>query len=154
MVDVGHITIVDYDSVELSNLKRQVLYWEANIGEKISPLVVQKLSELNLSIELIPVFQRITEDNIRVIIKGAHVVIDGRDNFETRFILNSACVAERILFIHARVHGALGEVTAIIPGETSCLGSYFFWHLQRTTGDSSFRRKSSFDGYLTGYGND
>jgi molybdopterin/thiamine biosynthesis adenylyltransferase len=60
MVDVGYITIVDYDSVELPNLNRQVLYWEADIGEKKSPLVVQKLSELNLSIEVIPVFQGIT----------------------------------------------------------------------------------------------
>lgn len=122
---VGHITIVDCDFVELSNLNRQVLHWEEDIGRKKSFSAAHKLIKLNASIEVTPVFERITEDNARDIIKGAHAVLDGMDNFETRFILNSACVAEGIPFIHAGVHGLLGEVTTIIPGETPCLACMF-----------------------------
>ena len=118
---VGHITIVDCDSVELSNLNRQILYWEADVGEKKPLSAARKLTNLNPSINVTPLFERITEDNVRDIIKGADAVVDGMDNFETRFILNSACVAERIPFIYAGVQGLLGAVTTIIPGETPCL---------------------------------
>lgn len=122
---VGHIIIVDCDFVELSNLNRQVLHWEEDIEGKKPFSAAQKLIKLNPSIEVVPVFERITEDNARDIIKGAHAVLDGMDNFETRFILNSACVAEGIPFIHAGIHGLLGEVTTIIPGETPCLACMF-----------------------------
>ena len=122
---VGHITIVDCDHVELSNLNRQVLYWEEDIGEKKPFLAERKLTKLNPSIKLTPFFERITEDNVRDIIKGAHIIIDGMDNFETRFILNSACVAEGIPLIHAGIYGLSGEITTIIPGKTPCLACIF-----------------------------
>lgn len=122
---VGHITLVDCDFVELSNLNRQVLHWEENIGDKKPPSAAQKLAKLNSSIKVSTRFERITQDNVRDIIKGAQAVIDGMDNFETRFILNSACVAEGIPFIHAGIHGLLGEITTIIPGETPCLACIF-----------------------------
>lgn len=122
---VGHITIVDCDSVELSNLNRQVLYLEEDIDKKKPFEAARKLTKLNSSIEVTPLFERITEDNVRDIIKGADTVVDGMDNFETRFILNSACVSERIPFIHAGVQGLLGEVTTIIPGKTPCLACVF-----------------------------
>ena len=118
---VGHITIVDCDSVELSNLNRQILYWDENIGEKKPISALQKLAKLNPSIEVIPLFERITEKNAREIIKEANVVIDGMDNLETRFILNSACVAEGVPFIHGGIWGFFGEITTIIPGKTPCL---------------------------------
>lgn len=118
---VGHITLVDCDRVELSNLNRQVLHYEEDIGEGKPFSAARKLAKLNPSIEVIPVFKKITEQNIREIIKGADLVIDGMDNFETRFILNEACVAEGIPFIHGGVNGLLGEVTTIIPGRTPCL---------------------------------
>ncbi len=122
---VGHITVVDDDHVELSNLNRQILHWEGDIGEKKPLSAAQKLSQLNPSIEVTPIFERITEGNAKDIIKGAHAVIDGMDNFEGRFILNSACVAEGIPFIHGGIHGLLGEITTIIPGKTPCLACVF-----------------------------
>ena len=122
---VGHITIVDCDFVELPNLNRQVLYWEEDIGERKPFAAAQKLIRLNPSIEVVPIFEKITKDNVRDIVRGAHAVLDGMDNFETRFILNSACVAEGIPFIHGGVHGLIGEVTTIIPGKTPCLACMF-----------------------------
>lgn len=122
---IGHITLVDCDVVVLSNLNRQVLHWEEDIGEKKPFSAARKLAKLNPTINITPLFEKITQDNVRDIIKGANVVIDGMDNFETRFILNSGCVAEGIPFVHGGIYGFLGEITTIIPGETPCLACIF-----------------------------
>lgn len=122
---VGHITIVDCDSVELSNLNRQILHWDEDIGENKVSSARRKLTRLNPSIEVSALFEKISEQNARDIIKGANVVIDGMDNFETRFILNSACVAEGIPFIHGGIWGLYGEVTTIIPGKTPCFACIY-----------------------------
>lgn len=122
---VGHITLVDCDVVVLSNLNRQVLHWEEDIGEKKPFSAARKLAKLNPTIDITPLFEKITEDNVEDIIKGTNVVIDGMDNFETRFILNSECVVQGIPFIHGGVYGFLGEITTIIPGETPCLACIF-----------------------------
>lgn len=122
---IGRITVVDCDFVEQSNLNRQVLHWDEDLGEKKTTSAATKLRKLNPAVEVIPVFERINVTTARGIIKGADAVIDGLDNFDGRFILNSACAAERIPFIHGGVHGFLGEVTTIIPGETPCLECIF-----------------------------
>jgi adenylyltransferase/sulfurtransferase len=122
---VGHITLIDCDRVELSNLNRQVLHYEQDTGERKPFSAARKLTQLNSSIEITPVFNKITQRNARDIIRGADLVIDGMDNFRTRFILNKACVAERIPFIHGSVHGLFGEVTTILPGKTPCLACIF-----------------------------
>jgi molybdopterin/thiamine biosynthesis adenylyltransferase len=122
---VGHITLIDCDRVELSNLNRQILHYEEDIGGGKPFSAAQKLAKLNSSIEVTPVFRSITERNARELIKGANLVIDGMDNFETRFILNKACVAKGIPLIHGGVHGLFGEVTTIIPRRTPCLACIF-----------------------------
>jgi len=122
---VGHVTLIDCDRVELSNLNRQVLHYEEDIGERKPFSVAQKLAKLNSSIEVTPVCKKITEHNAREVVKGANLVIDGMDNFKTRFILNKACVAEGIPFIHGGVHGLFGEITTILPGKTPCLSCIF-----------------------------
>ena len=118
---IGHITIVDYDSVELSNLNRQVLHWDENLGESKATSAVGKLRRLNPSIEVNALVEYITIDNVKDIIDGVNVVLDAMDNFEARFILNEACVRGKTPLIHAGVHGLLGEITTIIPGRTPCL---------------------------------
>jgi molybdopterin/thiamine biosynthesis adenylyltransferase len=122
---IGHITLIDCDRVELSNFNRQILHYEEDIGEKKPFSAAQKLSKLNSSIQVTPVFEKITAGNARRIIKGANLVIDGMDNFKTRFIVNKACVDEGIPFIHGGVHGLFGEVTTILPGRTPCLACIF-----------------------------
>jgi adenylyltransferase/sulfurtransferase len=107
--------------VELSNLNRQVLHYEEDIGEKKPFSAARKLAKLNPSVKITPVFEEITERNGEEIIKGADLVIDGMDNLEARFALSKACVARRIPLVHGGVHGLLGQITTIIPGETPCL---------------------------------
>jgi molybdopterin/thiamine biosynthesis adenylyltransferase len=122
---IGHIRLIDCDRVELSNLNRQILHCEEDIGERKPFSAAQKLARLNSDIEVTPVFKKISERNARGIIRGVDLVIDGMDNFKTRFILNEACVAEGIPFIHGGVHGLFGEITTIIPGRTPCLACIF-----------------------------
>ena len=118
---IGCITLVDCDHVELSNLNRQILYYEEDIGQEKPSSAVQKLARLNSSVEIRALFKRITEKNIKDIIRGADLVIDALDNLETRFVLNRACVDEGIPFIHGGICGLFGEITTILPGETPCL---------------------------------
>lgn len=122
---VGRITIIDNDFVELSNLNRQILHWDEDIGKKKVDSAEKKLLKLNPTVEIIPVFEKITEANVINLIKGAQAVIDGMDNFKARFLLNAACVAEKIPFIHGGVWGLLGELTTIIPGKTACFACIY-----------------------------
>ena len=117
----GHLTLVDFDTVHLSNLNRQFLYWEEEIGKKKVSVAQKKLSRLNPDIEIVPVSQRITGDNVRNLIDHAQVVIDGLDNSDTRIIVNKACVEKRIPFIYGGVSRLRGMATTIIPGKTPCL---------------------------------
>jgi molybdopterin/thiamine biosynthesis adenylyltransferase len=122
---VGHIAIVDDDSVELSNLNRQILHWEGDIGKKKPVSAASKLRRINSGIKITSICKKLTEDNVDEIIKGSDVVIDGLDNFKTRFVLNAACVRQRVPFIHAGVNGLLGQITTIIPGKTPCLACIY-----------------------------
>lgn len=122
---IGHITIVDYDSVELSNLNRQILHWDENIGEKKVFSAAGKLKRLNSEVEITPICDRITEASVKDIVRGVDAVVDCMDNLETRFILNSACVSGEIPFIHGAVHGLDGEITTMIPGQTACLSCIY-----------------------------
>jgi|YelNatPaOPRAMG01_1025707.scaffolds.fasta_scaffold36605_4 adenylyltransferase/sulfurtransferase len=122
---IGHITLVDCDYVELSNLNRQILHYEENIGMEKPASAAEKLARLNSTTRITTIFERITEENARQIIREADLVIDGMDNFGTRFILNKACVAEGIPFIHGGIYGLFGQITTILPGKTPCLACIF-----------------------------
>ena len=121
---VGHITIVDSDIVELSDLNRQILYWEEDIGEKKVIVAQKKLSKLNPLVQITPVFTKVTEDNILSVVSRAHVVLDGTDNVATRLIVNSACVKLKTPYIYGGVSRLRGMLTTIIPGKTPCLACF------------------------------
>ena len=122
---IGRITIVDFDVVELSNLNRQVLYGEENIGEKKVLVTQRRLSKLNPEVEVIPVFSRITKENAFSVISGVQVVLDGLDSFDTRMLVNSACVKHKIPYIHGGVSRFRGLITTILPGKTACLACFY-----------------------------
>jgi adenylyltransferase/sulfurtransferase len=121
---IGHITIVDFDVVELSNLNRQVLYWEEDVGMKKVEVARKKLSRLNPKIEITPICAEITEENVHSIIGGAQVVVDGLDRLNGRLVLNTACVKQGIPYVYGGVSRLRGMVTTIIPGETPCLACF------------------------------
>lgn len=117
---IGHLTLIDSDVVSLSNLNRQILHYDGDVGREKVLSGAEKLHLLNATVQVTPVMKRIDERNAADLIAGAQVVIDGLDNFETRLIVNRACVNLGIPFIHGGVHSLMGEVTTIIPGKTPC----------------------------------
>lgn len=118
---VGKLVIVDHGKLELSNLNRQILYKTKDIGEFKAKLAAQRLKELNPNVDIDYFTKEITSENIYDFIKEANVVIDGLDNWRTRFIVNKACVELNKPFIHAGVHGAHGQVLVVMPGKGPCL---------------------------------
>lgn len=88
---VGEIRIVDSDKVDLTNLQRQILFKESSIGKFKSEEAVKILSELNPNLKLISIPERISEKNYEEILFGSDLVIEGSDNFETKFLVNDAC---------------------------------------------------------------
>lgn len=117
----GKIIIVDSETVEESNLNRQLLYRDYDIGKTKVLVAAERLKELNPDVEVVPINERLTKDNVEKIVSMADIVIDALDNWETRFLLNEACVKLRKPFIHAGVETFYGQLTTIIPGKTPCL---------------------------------
>lgn len=122
---VGHITIVDHDHVELPDLNRQILYQDEDIGERKVYSAQRELMKINPEIEVTPLFEKISKKNVSDVAQGVQVVVDGLDNFETRFLINAACFKKDIPFIYGGVDGFDGAITTLMPGKTPCLACIF-----------------------------
>ena len=118
---VGKLTIIDKDKFELSNLNRQILGWQGDIGCFKAEVVAEKLIALNPEIKVHPLVIEITEENISELIQDADIIVDALDNWKTRFIINAECVRREIPFIHAGISGLYGQMMTIIPGKSPCL---------------------------------
>ncbi|MEM2083655.1 MAG: HesA/MoeB/ThiF family protein [Nitrososphaerota archaeon] len=118
---IGELILIDKEKVELSNLNRQILHWTKDIGKYKVESAKEKLIKLNPEIKIIAIKKEINEENVKELINGANIVIDGQDNFKTRFIINKACVELRIPFVYAAVQGLEGRLMTIIPGKGPCL---------------------------------
>ena len=118
---VGRITIIDDERIERSNLNRQVLHWELDVGQSKVKSASEKLRAINSSIKFDGIFVKITSENVDQLIKGADVVVDGTDNYQTRYLLNETCVRNRIPFVHGAVEGLVGQVMTILPNKGPCL---------------------------------
>jgi molybdopterin/thiamine biosynthesis adenylyltransferase len=117
---VGRIGVADGDWVELSNLNRQPLHFTPDIETQKAESAAQKLGVLNTEISVEPYPVEVDSDNVAAIVAGADVVLDCTDSFETRYLINEACCAERIPLVEAGALGFGGMVFAIRPGETAC----------------------------------
>ncbi|MHC1636077.1 MAG: HesA/MoeB/ThiF family protein [Candidatus Methanospirareceae archaeon] len=122
---VGRMRIVDKDVVELSNLNRQILYWEEDVGKKKAETAEEKIKRINPDIEVEVLSGEINERNAHELVGDADLILDAVDNFETRYLLNRVALERGIPFFHGAVHGFEGQVTTIIPGKTPCLRCIF-----------------------------
>jgi molybdopterin/thiamine biosynthesis adenylyltransferase len=118
---VGKIRVVDHDSVELSNLNRQVLHWEHDIGRSKVESATEKLKKLNRAVEIEAIEETITEANVSQLVADSDLIVDAMDNLPTRYLLNKAAVEGNIPFFHGAIYGFEGTAMTIIPGETACL---------------------------------
>jgi len=118
---VGTISIIDHDKVELSNLNRQILHWDKDVGRDKVESAREKLSSLNRNVRIETVKETVTEANVSRLVAGCDVIIDAMDNLPTRFVLNKAAVENRIAFVHGAVYGLEGRVMTVLPGRSACL---------------------------------
>ena len=120
---VGKLRIVDRDFLELNNLQRQVLYDEDDVAAGLPKAIAAKnrLSRINSTIEIDAIVADVDHTNIERLLEGAACLIDGTDNFETRFLLNDAAVKFGLPWVYGGCLGAEGQSLTIIPGQTPCL---------------------------------
>lgn len=118
---VGTIRIIDWDKVELSNLNRQVLHWDKDIGRRKVDSATEKLKNLNQGVKIEALNETITEANISQLVAGFDLIVDAMDNLPTRYLLNKAAIEKNIPFFHGAVYGFEGRAMTIIPGQTACL---------------------------------
>jgi molybdopterin/thiamine biosynthesis adenylyltransferase len=118
---VGKICVVDHDRVELTNLNRQILHWEKDIGKKKVSSAREKLKKINHEVKIEAIEKTITEANVSQLIAGFDVIVDAMDNLPTRYLLNKTAIEKNIPFFHGAVYGFEGRVMTIIPGKTACL---------------------------------
>jgi len=114
---VGQLRIVDRDIVELTNLQRQVLYTEQDVAERMPKAVAarRRLSAINSSLEIDAIVDDINADNIEHLIHGVDVIVDGLDNFETRYLANDIAVKRGLPYVYGGAVGTTGMVLPILP---------------------------------------
>jgi molybdopterin-synthase adenylyltransferase len=122
---IGGLRIVDQDKVELSNLNRQILHWETDIGRPKVASAQEKLSKLNQSIVVEIHQEEINEKTLPELTQGCQLIVDGLDNFQTRYLINQQIFNRNIPFIYGGILGLMGMVTVILPGQTPCLKCLF-----------------------------
>ncbi len=119
---VGALRLVDRDWVELSNLQRQTLFTEADAASALPKAVAAAtaLAKINSTISIESFVEDISFQNIEALASGCDLILDGTDNFETRFLINDYCVRHAVPWIHGGCLGASGQVLAIVPNMTAC----------------------------------
>lgn len=122
---VGHIRIVDRDVVEPTNLQRQTLYAEADLGKAKAMAAAERLRAVNSGITIEPIAADVTSENARELARDAGVIVDGTDNFETRFLLNDVSVVLGVPYVYGGVIASRGMAATFVPGDgphaTPCL---------------------------------
>lgn len=120
---VGNVKFVDRDFVEMSNLQRQMLFDEDDVKQTLPKAIAaeRKLKKINRFINIEGHVLDVTSKNVQTLIDGVDLVIDGTDNFATRFLLNDAAFKKGIPFIYGGVVGSRGMSAMFIPNETACL---------------------------------
>lgn len=114
---VGTIGLVDDDTVNITNLQRQVLYSEKELGKSKALCAAKKLSALNSEINIHPYPTRLTAGNAHEIISGYDIIVDGCDNFSTRYIINDICAEQGKPYVYGAICGFEGQVSVFHYGE-------------------------------------
>ncbi len=117
---VGTLGLMDGDTVDITNLQRQVLHTTADIGKPKVESATRTLKALNPDVKVVPLATRITVDNVMDIIKDYDLIVDGSDNFETRYLVNDACYLAGKTNVHGSIFQFEGMATVFAPNEGPC----------------------------------
>ena len=124
---VGSLRIIDRDYVEPSNLQRQMLFDEADAADSVPKAIAasRKIAQFNSQIIAEPRVSDLTSDNADQLLGGVHLILDGTDNFETRYLINDYAVKNSLPWIYVAAVGSYALTMNIVPGETACLSCVF-----------------------------
>ncbi len=124
---VGELRIIDRDYVEPSNLQRQSLFDEKDALESLPKAIAaaRKIASFNSEIAVEPEVNDLTPANIEGLLEGMDLILDGTDNFETRYLLNDYAVKQSIPWIYSAAVGSYGVTMNILPAKTACLACIF-----------------------------
>jgi len=122
---VGHLGIVDADTVSLSNLQRQILHGTDTLGKLKVESAKRTLNNLNPDIQIITYPVNVNSQNIMELIKGYDIILDGSDNFPTRYLVNDACILSGKPYVYGAIHRFEGQASIFIPGKSPCYRCIF-----------------------------
>ena len=124
---VGTLRIIDRDYVEPSNLQRQSLFDEADAAEALPKAIAaaRRISAFNSQIVIEPQVSDLVPANIEALLEGTELVLDGTDNFETRYLINDFAVKAALPWIYTAAVGSYGTTMNVLPGKTACLACLF-----------------------------
>ena len=124
---VGRLRIADRDFVEASNLQRQTMFTERDAAERIPKAIAaaSHIGEINREIDVEPEIADVNHSNVERLVKDCDLVLDGTDNFATRYLINDACVKHKIDWIYGAAVGSYGVTMTIQPHQTPCLRCVF-----------------------------
>jgi molybdopterin-synthase adenylyltransferase len=122
---IGTIGIVDNDVVELSNLQRQIIHFTKDIGRSKVESAEEKIHAVNPEVIVKTYFQHLNAENISDIIQKYDFIIDGTDDFPTKFLINDACVSAGIPFSHGGILEFDGQTMTVLPGRSACYRCVF-----------------------------
>ncbi len=122
---VGTIGIADADTVDISNLQRQVIHFTCDLRRAKVESAAEKMRAINPDVTVRTYHEFLLATNIRPILGGYDFVIDGTDNFAAKFLINDACVLERIPFSHGGILRFDGQTMTVIPGQSACYRCVF-----------------------------
>jgi molybdopterin/thiamine biosynthesis adenylyltransferase len=124
---VGALTLIDRDYVEISNLQRQWLFDEADAEQAVPKAVAsaRQLARINSECKTTPVVSDLTADNIHEVLEGADLILDGTDNFETRFLVNDYSILYGTPWIYGAAVGSYGLSMPVLPERSACLACVY-----------------------------
>ena len=124
---VGYLKIIDRDFLELSNLQRQILFEEDDVKEGLPKAIAaeQKLKKINSTVKIEALVEDANRYNIEMLLQDVDLVIDATDNFETRLLINEACIKNSTPWIYGACVESYGLIMNIIPGKTPCFRCVF-----------------------------
>lgn len=119
---VGFLRIIDRDVVDVSNLQRQTLFYERDAALSLPKAVAAKtnLQQINSSIEIEAIAQDLNAQNAEALLSDVHLILDGNDNFATRYLINEVSLKHRIPWIYGGIVGDVGETCTFLPGQGPC----------------------------------
>lgn len=121
----GTIGLVDSDKVELNNLQRQIIHTTKDVGVPKAESGKKRISELNPEVKVMAYNLRLTSENILDLMKDYDIIVDGADNFPTRYLINDACVISAKPFVHAGIFRFDGQIMTIVPKVGPCYRCLF-----------------------------